>query len=152
MGTHPIFESDYDCLTDLSRRIHRHGPLKASWSIGGGRDQTHGDDHAQPPPIQNPRLVLEQAEGLQGRHLLASHLQRPRIETPRRFGENEEDPMPPWSPTSLAPPCPWSAYQDHWPTRSHRWCLQEEVKPHLPEPKKLQSLVYFFCPIKSQIT
>merc|ERR1712193_396819 len=119
MGTHPIFESDYDCLTDLSRRIHRHGPLKASWSIGGGRDQAHGDDHAQPPPIQNPRLVLEQAEGLQGRHLLASHLQRPRIETPRRFGENEEDPMPP---------------------RSHRWCLQEEVKPHLPEP----TLVYFF--------
>ena len=37
------------------------------------------------------------------------------------------DPCPPWSPPSLAPPCPWSAYQDHWSPWPHRRCLQEEV-------------------------
>jgi len=28
MGTHPIFESDFDCLTDTERA--NHGPLDAS--------------------------------------------------------------------------------------------------------------------------
>merc|ERR1712106_565590 len=77
--------------------------------------------------IQNPRLVLEQTKGLEGRHLWPVYLQRSRHQAPRGFGASQEDPCPPWSPPSLAPPCPWSAYQDHWSPWPHRRCLQEEV-------------------------
>ena len=37
------------------------------------------------------------------------------------------DPCSSWSPSSLASPCPWSTYQDHWSTWTYRRCCQEEV-------------------------
>merc|ERR1712216_456431 len=86
---------------------------------GGAR--IYDGDSGEARGLQDPRVVPEQAEGLQGWQVLAALLQRPRHEAPRRPRAPEEDPQPPRASSLLGYPRARAAHEDHWPPQVNRF-------------------------------
>lgn len=61
-----------------------------------GRDRKARGDHPEPPPVQDPRLVPQQAEGLEDRKDHPDLFPGDRPEAARGPRAPEEDPVRPW--------------------------------------------------------
>merc|ERR1712216_257168 len=94
-------------------RGDRPGQARGRALRGGAR--IYDGDSGEARGLQDPRVVPEQAEGLQGWQVLAALLQRPRHEAPRRPRAPEEDPQPPRSSPLLGYPRARAAHEDHRP-------------------------------------
>merc|ERR1711970_307087 len=66
MGTHPIFESDFDCLTECRHRHYSVPPvgLPSVWVITGDKNDWPSSSHKEPlkenekKPLQRPSSLL----------------------------------------------------------------------------------------------